>query len=635
MSSPSATNASSPTDQVVADPDASYPPIGDYALIGDCRTAALVSTHGSIDWLCLPHFSGPSVFAALLDRRRGGRFAVRPARPFTTARRYLEHTNVLETTFTTDDGVLRVTDCLPIINARDREETLQPQREVLRKVECLAGTVDVEVVFQPRPGYGRRRPRLARRGALGWAAETGSEVLVLYTALDLDIDGDDTLYGRCRLSLGDRHFLSLTYSRYDIGVILPLGEHAEQRCRDTVQWWRDWCGGSRYQGPYADEVERSALTLKLLTYSLSGAIVAAPTASLPSVIGGVRNWDYRYCWLRDASLSLSAFLEMGHPGEDRAFLGWLLHSTRLTWPRLQVLYDVYGETRLKERELPHLEGYRGSRPVRVGNGASDQRQLDVYGEVIAAAYDYVHRGGRLDADEQRLLRGFGEVVCQHWRETDQGIWEFRDAGRHYTHSKLMCWVALDRLIRLHEESPLRVAVDRLRRERAAIRNAIERDGFNADVGSYVISFGSREVDASLLLMAHYGYKPADDERMLATFRRIDRELGCNGLLYRYRKGMDSFLPAGENPFVITSFWAVEYLARAGERLRAAERFERILACANDVGLFAEEVDPDTGAARGNFPQAFSHVGLINAAFSLVQPAARERGGGPAVAEGGR
>jgi GH15 family glucan-1,4-alpha-glucosidase len=262
--------------------------------------------------------------------------------------------------------------------------------------------------------------------------------------------------------------------------------------------------------------------------------------------------------------------------------------------------------------------------VRIGNDASGQRQLDVYGEVVAAAYDYVRWGGHLDPDEARLLRGFGEVVCKQWRQVDQGIWEFRDAGRHYTHSKLMCWVALDRLLRLHEQGHLKVRVDLLRREREAIRNAIEKRGFNRDAGTYVITFDGQDVDASLLLMAHYGYKPANDERLLATFRRIDRELGRNGLLYRYRKGYDDFLPAGENPFVITSFWAVEFLARAGKRELAMERFEQILACANDVGLLAEEVEPDSGALRGNFPQAFSHVGLINAAFSLAELEKGER-----------
>lgn len=594
-----------------------YPPIGDYALIGDCRTAALVSSAGSIDWLCLPHFSAPPVFGALIDRKRGGRFAIHPAGDFATKRRYVPHTNVLETTFTTDGGMLRLTDCLPIVNDRAREQSLQPQREILRIVECLEGEVDVCVTYQPRPDFGRKRLRLKQRGALGWAAETGSEVLILHSDLHLESLADATLTGRLRVFAGQRHYVSLTYAYHHIGIIPPLGEHADTRCRDTVQWWREWCAGSRYSGPYADAVERSALTLKLLTFGLSGAIVAAPTTSLPSVIGGVRNWDYRYCWLRDAALTLSAFLEMGHPGEDKAFLGWLLHSTRLTWPRLQVLYDIYGETRLTERERDDVEGYRMSRPVRIGNGACDQQQLDVYGEVIAAAYDYVQRGGRLQPDEARLLRGFGRVVCSDWRLPDQGIWEFRDEGSHHTHSKLMCWVALDRLIALHEQGHLKLPVEKLRRERGAVRSTIEREGFDEAAGSYVTTFGGTDVDASLLLMAHYGYKNANDPRLRATFNRIDSELGCNGLIYRYRKGLDDFLPPGENPFVITSFWAVEFLARLGERDRAFERFEHILSCANDLGLFAEEIEPDTGEARGNFPQAFSHVGLINAAFSLA------------------
>ncbi len=630
MSSPSSTeSADQSCHTVTASLEDQYPPIGDYALIGDCRTAALVSSRGSMDWLCLPHFSGPAVFAALIDRERGGYFAVHPAGAFTSRRRYVPHTNVLETTFTTERGALRLTDCLPIVNAKDREQTLQPQREILRIVECLEGEVEVHVTFQPRPDFGRKRPRLIRRGALGWAAETGSEILMLHADLHLESVGDATLEGRMRMFAGQRHYISLTYAYHHIGIIPPLGEYAEGRCRDTVQWWREWCAGNTYKGPYADAVERSALTLKLLTFGLSGAIVAAPTTSLPSVIGGVRNWDYRYCWLRDAALTLSAFLEMGHPGEDEAFLGWLLHSTRLTWPRLQVLYDIYGETRLKERERNDLEGYRRSKPVRIGNGACDQQQLDVYGEVVGAAYDYVQRGGRLQPDEARLLCGFGRVVCKDWRLPDQGIWEFRDEGSHHTHSKLMCWVALDRLIRLHEQGHLKLDIDHARQERDAVRAAIEGDGFNEQAGTYVTTFGGSDVDASLLLMAQYGYKDASDPRLLATFNRIDRELGVDGLIYRYREGLDDFLPPGENPFVITSFWAVDYLARLGDRDRAFQRFERILSCANDLGLFAEEIEPSTGEARGNFPQAFSHVGLINAAFSLaalVTPAGPGAGG---------
>jgi GH15 family glucan-1,4-alpha-glucosidase len=605
------------TQQLVAKPpEKSYAPISDYALIGDCRTAALVSCEGSIDWLCLPHFSSPSIFAALLDRERGGQFAVRPKEAFKVRRRYLEHTNVLETTFTTDNGVVRLTDCLPIPNKEARHTVLHPQREVLRIAECLSGRVEVEVIFKPRPNYGRRRPRLAHRGALGWACEVGSEVLILHSDVELAYCGEDTACGTATLTAGERRYLSLTYVRHDIGIIAPLGASAQRRCDDTVQWWRDWCKRSKYDGPYQKEVERSALTLKMLTYGLSGALVAAPSTSLPAVIGGVRNWDYRFCWLRDAALTLSAFLELDYTGESDAFLGWLLHTTRLTWPRLQVLYNVYGEMRLKESELNHFEGYRKSRPVRIGNQASEQRQLDVYGEVIAAAYNFARQGGRLTPDERRLLRGFGRIVCNDWRLTDQGIWEDRDAGHHHTHSKLMCWVALDRLIRMHEQQHLRVPVERLRRERELIRQSIEQGGFNNEQGTYVTRYGGDTVDASLLLMSVYGYQHAQDPRLLATYERVERELGENGFLYRFPEGFDSFLPPGEGAFVICSFWTVEYLARLGRRDEAFERFEHILGSANDVGLFAEEVEPQTGNARGNFPQAFSHVGMINAALSL-------------------
>ena len=592
-----------------------YPPISDYALIGDCRTAALVSSRGSIDWLCLPHFSSPSIFAALLDNQRGGRFAIFPAAPFKVQRRYRKHTNVLETTFTTDQGVVRLTDSLSIPNEQ-AQNVLHPQREVLRIVECLQGKVDTQVIFEPRPDYGRTRPRLIQRGALGWACEMGSEVLILHSDFTLACRDEDTASGVTTLSAGERRYLSLTYARHDIGIITPLGRYADRRCDYTTQWWRNWCKHNTYQGPYHDAVERSALTLKMLTYGLSGALVAAPTTSLPSVIGGVRNWDYRFCWLRDAALTSSAFLELGFNSESDAFLAWLLHSTRLTWPRLQVLYDVYGEMHLSEEQLDHFQGYRESRPVRIGNKASGQRQLDVYGEVIAAAYDFVCHGGRLASDEKRLLRGFGKVVCSDWRLTDQGIWEDRDAGHHHTHSKLMCWVAMDRLIRMHKQQHIKVPVERFARERDLIRQSIESKGFSHTHGTYVNRYEGDSVDASLLLMCQYNYRQAHDPRLLATFERIERELGNNGFLYRFPEGFDDFLPPGEGAFVICSFWAVEYLARLGKRAQAIERFEHILRCANDVGLLAEEVDPKTGGARGNFPQAFSHVGLINAALTL-------------------
>jgi GH15 family glucan-1,4-alpha-glucosidase len=413
--------------------------------------------------------------------------------------------------------------------------------------------------------------------------------------------------------------LSLSYAKRDIGVVAPLGGGAEHRLRTTVGWWQAWSGTLRYDGPGRDAVLRSAITLKLLTSALSGAVVAAPTASLPEWVGADRNWDYRYCWLRDAALTMRAFTGLGLRDEARAFLAWLLHATRLTWPVLRVVYDVYGRTDLRERCLDHLAGYRGSRPVRIGNGAHRQVQLDVYGEVVLAVHDYVLSGGQLQRDEARALAGLGQAVCQRWREPDQGIWEVRGVPRQHTFSKVLCWLALDRLLDLYARGQLRVPdVAALRRERAAIAEVIEARGFNPSVGSYTAELDGNAPDAALLLMACLGYRPATDPRMRGTLDFVERRLGRgNGLLLRYEEGYDGFA-SPEGAFGICGFWAVDNLVGRGELKAAERRFAELLSFANEVGLFAEEIDPRTGAALGNFPQAFTHVGLINAALALAR-----------------
>ena len=430
---------------VAAGEKAAEPEIGDYAIIGDCRTAALVSRDCSIDWLCLPHFSGRSVFAAILDPERGGRFCIRPKTPFQATRRYLGSTPVLETTFETESGTARLTDLMPV--AEDAS-AIQPTREILRVIEGVAGEVELEVRFEPRPDYARMPPRFGSRGTLGWACTWSDELFLLRGDIPLELASDATAVVGCikTSAAGKKRYLSLCYAKADIGVIAPLGEAADERMRATVRWWTDWSSRCVYEGPYRDAVLRSAVTLKLMTFALSGAVVAAPTTSLPEAIGGERNWDYRYCWIRDAALTMRAFTGLGYQDEAGSFLQWLLHATRLTWPELQVMYDVYGRTNLRERELGHLAGFRASRPVRIGNGAHMQVQLDVYGGIATAALDYVQSGGPLQSAEARLLVGFGETACKKWREPDNGIWEVRGPKRHYTFSKVMCWAALDCMI---------------------------------------------------------------------------------------------------------------------------------------------------------------------------------------------
>ncbi len=604
------------------------PRIQDYAVIGDSRSTALVSRDGSIDWLCWPQFDSASLFAAVLDPSVGGSWRIAPVGTARIKREYIEGSNVLVTTFEVPTGEVRVTDLMSVLSEEAKKHILAPEHELIRLVECVRGTVDLQVQFCPRPDYARRMPRLRDARALGIRLEVGSHLYTLRTDAHLEVHPDGAARGLLQLQAGERRHFSLVYDREGPAVLSPLGTHAREAIQRTIAWWKSWSNRCSYQGPYRKQVIRSLLALKLLSFAPSGAIVAAPTTSLPERVGGTLNWDYRFCWVRDASLTVRALLDVGYADEAVAFVSWLLHATRLTRPELRVLYDVYGESPKDEEILPHLKGYGGSQPVRVRNAAADQLQLDSYGEVIDAVAQMCRRGAALDQETQRMLRQFGRYVCASWQRPDHGIWEPRGSPKHHTHSRVLCWVALDRLIELHRMGAIeRIPVDRFEENRRLIRKDVERHGWSRRLRSYTQVLGEDSVDASLLLLSWYGFVDARHPRMKRTFRRIQERLEpAPGLFYRYEESRSD----REGAFGICSFWAAEYLARGGGSLEEVEHcFQQLLSYGNDVGLYAEEIDPDTGEPLGNFPQAFTHVGLISAALALEERRREEAEGRPA------
>lgn len=587
-------------------------PIHDYALIGDGRSAALVSRAGAIDWLCWPRFDSPPIFGALLDPD-GGSWRIAPIDAARVTRRYLHDSNVLETRFETAAGSVEVIDLMTV--AGERDQGLAPDHELLRRVRCDRGELELELAIDPHPGFSSARATLHPTLGLRW--QVGSRLLALRGDVPVGIEGR----ARFTLRAGEAVSFSLCFDEGP-AVLVPLGEHAAARVTRSLAWWQEWAARAGYVGPARDRVIRSALAVKLMGFAPSGAIIAAPTTSLPETLGGSLNWDYRYCWLRDASFTARALLSLGYVEDACAFGSWLLHTTRLTRPELAVLYDVYGNAPSAERELSQLTGYAGSRPVRVGNAASSQLQLDMYGEVIDATFQLAQALGGLDRETQRLLRTFGDYVCAHWQLPDQGIWEPRGEPEHRTHSRLLCWVALDRLLAMHAQGFLgNLDVDKLEHQRAAIRADIELRAWDRERACYTGSYESPALDASVLLMSWYGFHPGGSPRMRSTYARIARQLGAGpGLLYRY----DDSVHVGEGAFWICSFWAVEHLVRGGGSLGDARAmFDAACSYANDVGLMAEEVDPERKIALGNFPQAYTHVGLISAALSIAERA-RER-----------
>jgi len=595
-------------------------PIGDYALLSDCRSAALVSRGGSVDWLCCPRFDAPSVLARLLDDD-AGHFSVRPAGEAEVSRAYLDQTMALATTFRTPTGVVVLVDALAVgRNDRGHELGAGSPGVLLRRLSCTEGQVEVEVEYAPRPEYGLIHPILTPVDG-GLAARGGADRLLLSAPVELTVDGA-TATGRFRLRAGESVGFSLQHGpTWQPALRTWDQEEIARRLDDTAEGWRSWSAMHQaYEGPWRELVHHSGRVLQALTFQPTGAIVAAPTTSLPETVAGERNWDYRYTWVRDASLTMEALWVAACPDEANKFFAFLADAAASQLHRgmdLQVMFGVGGEHDLTERELPHLAGWRQSRPVRVGNGAWNQRQLDVYGELLCAAQRLVDQLGGLDPVTRRFLVAAADTAAARWTEKDQGIWEIRGEPRDFLYSKLMCWVALDRAIALAEPLEARDRVEGWTAARDQVRAAILERGWSERAGAFTQAFGTDDLDASNLMLAISGFLPGTDPQMKATIDATATRL-CDerGLVYRYKAADGQ--EGTEGTFLLCTFWLAQAQALAGEVAQARATFERAVAHVNDVGLLAEEVDVGGAELIGNYPQAFSHIGLVNAAWAIAQ-----------------
>jgi len=587
-----------------------YAPLEEYGLVGNLETCALVNVDGSVDWCPFPHLESPSLFGRILDAEDGGHFRVHPDASYESTHRYLDRTNVLETEFQTGMGTLTVTDFMPVT-----DDGHTRQRALYRKVECRRGTVDVEVAFVPRFDYARAATTITTRNG-GLLAEGDDDVAFLSTGLSFDV-GDDGATATTTMESGDTEWFVLCYGD-DEPVDAATGR---QFLQETIEYWRGWahtCDESKcvFGGPWHDVVVRSGLTLKLLTHAETGAIAAAPTTSLPEEIGGVRNWDYRYNWIRDAAFTIQGLSNLHHTTEAIEYFDWFLDVCHTDTPsQIQPLYGLHGEPDLEERELDHLEGYHGSSPVRIGNGAATQRQLDIYGELVLAVYETAG-DGTLSESDWSAIREIIDYVCDVWPKKDEGIWEVRGEPRHFVFSKVMCWVALDRGIAIAREHDFDAPIDRWQSVRDEIKATVLERGYDDDLGAFVQAFGDTEtLDATALLLPIVGFLPFDDDRVLGTIDAIQQHLTTeDGLVYRY-DGEDG-LPGEEGAFVLCTFWLVDALALTGRMEEAKATYLNVLDYVSPLGLLAEEISYEDGRQLGNFPQAFSHIGLINSALYI-------------------
>lgn len=613
-----------------------YPPIGDYGLISDMHSCALVSKAGSIDWCCFPRFDSAAVFSRILDWPKAGHFQVAPRGVRSVRRRYLPGTNVLETTFETDTGVAKLIDFMPIHPHSRPEEPLEVgcRQQVARILECVSGNVHFMLECRPRFDYGTIVPHAVLNGPNTGFAHGGADALSLNCTVPLR-EANASFQSEGLLRAGEKLCAAVTYQPRMSHAVQALDEdEIARRLDETTRFWNQWSALCTYDGEYRDDVLRSALTLKALTYAPSGALLAAATTSLPEAIGGSRNWDYRFTWIRDATFALYALFILGYTAEARAFKDWLEWSTVGRARDLQIMYGLGGERRLAEAELPELEGYRGSGPVRIGNAAYSQFQLDIYGEVLDSAHLYRKFGGEMDPEYWQYLRQVLDFVIDHWREPDEGIWETRSGRQHFVFSKVWCWVALDRAIKVARALGLPGDVERWRKVRAEIKEDVLAKGYDAQRGAFVQAYGSKALDTANLMLPLVGFIPAGDPRMRSTIEAIERELTSpQGFVYRY-KGFDDGLAGGEGTFTICTFWLADNLIALGEVHRARALFEQVRGCANDLGLFSEEIDAETGEMLGNFPQVFTHLGFINTAVQLHKAAAREASTRPGEVKGG-
>ncbi len=593
-----------------------YLPIEDYAIIGDLHTVALVGKNGSIDWCCIPCFDSPSVFGALLDADKGGFFRICPTNLSQVVKKqmYLPETNVLMTRFLTVDGVAEITDYMPIKQAG----TAAHQHHIVRSIHMVRGAMPFEMICRPGFNYARDS-HIVRLSAEGAIFHSDHFTLGLASAIPLVEDGQGGVRCSFTLQVGQwAHFVLESAKDQELTPSHIAHRHLQSLFMDTVHYWQSWLSQCKYQGRWREMVHRSALVLKLLTYAPTGAIVAAPTTSLPETIGGARNWDYRYTWLRDGAFTIYALLILGFTNEAEAFMGWLdarCHELKENGS-LQPMYTITGSHDLPEFTLDHLSGYRDSRPVRIGNGAYKQKQLDVYGELMDSVYLF-NRYKDISYDLWHNLRRLLDWLETHWQEPDEGIWEVRGGPKHFLHSRVMSWVAFDRALRIARHRGLPAPMAEWMRTSANIYEEIMQQGWNAKAQSFVQYYGSDAIDASALLMSLTKFSGPADPRMLHTIQRIRKELSSDSHVYRYdpKKAADDGLGSAEGTFSMCSFWLAEALARANQLEDARLILEKMLTYSNHVGLFAEEIGP-TGEALGNFPQAFTHLSLISTCYNM-------------------